>query len=104
MIAEQIAQGDGVGVIVIRALLLLVRVGRIEGYALVDESVPIPTATVAGAAHVRGSVPVIGIPTVEHGHAVHEIADGPAAVDRLGGRDGGNSGNAVEVLVVERQI
>ena len=75
MVAQQVAQGHGVGVVVMGAAVFLMGVPRIEGGPFIHIGFPIPVA-VAHARLGRAS-PDEAVAGVEHGHAVDEAADHP---------------------------
>ena len=77
MVAQLVAQGHGVGVVVMGAAVFLMGVPRIEGGPFIHIGFPVPVA-VAHARLGRAS-PDKAVPGVEHGHAVDEAADHPEA-------------------------
>ena len=71
--------------IMVSAGLVLMRVGRIKGHAFVDVGVPPPVVTRAGAAAGIGrAIPIIGVPTIVHRHAIDETTDGAKPCGSLG--------------------
>src|SRR5271170_5037693 len=72
VVAEQVTERNRVGVIMINAGVLLMRVAGVERHAFIHISVAIPIAGNILFVGVVGDVPGVGVPTVEHGHAIHE--------------------------------
>ena len=102
MIAQQVAQGHGVGVVVVGAAALLVGVPWIEGGPFIHIGFPVPVAV----AHARFGCagPDEAVAGVEHGHAVDEAADHSEAGQGLGRGHGGVARDPVEGLPVGGQI
>ena len=102
MVAELVAEGDRVGMIVVGAAVLLVGIARVEGRPFIHIGFPIPVAV----AHPRlaAAGPDETIARIEHGHAVDKAADHPEAGQGLGRRDGGDARDPVEGLPVGGQV
>ena len=102
MVAQQVAQGHGVGVVVVGAAALLVGVARVEGGPFIHIGFPVPVAV----AHARlgRAGPDEAVAGVEHGHAVDEAADHSEAGQGLGRGHGGVARDPVEGLPVRGQI
>ena len=103
MIAQQVAQGRGIGVVMVLAAAGLVGVAGVKGETFIHIGIAVPIAAAAGAGGVGGTIPVVGIPIVEHGHAVHKDANGPAAAERFGGGHSIGARNAEEGLLIGRE-
>ena len=95
VVAEDRAQGDGVGVVMILATARLMRQGGIESHALIHPRVAAPDA-VAGVRLARRAVDVgEGVARVEHDDAIHENTDG-SKPGELNGRSHSRSARNAE--------
>ena len=108
MIAELVAERGAVGVVVVLGAGL-VRVGGVEGHALVEVGVAVPHGVAAqpvgGIGVLRAGVGVgKGVAVVEERDAVDEVADGAAAGERLRRGDRGRARDAVEHVLVGGEI
>ena len=83
VVAQEVAECDGVGMVVVRAGLLLMSQARIESRALVHIGVAIPVAASTRPAHLGAAVPGEAIATIEHRNAVNEATDSAKASERL---------------------
>ena len=101
MIAELIAQGDGVGVIVVGAGIFLVGVAGVESRSFIDVGITVP---ITGALGIGAAIPIKGIAGVEHGNAIDKIPNCAQAC-QIGSRmNNGHAGNAVEDILIFGEI
>ena len=81
MVAEFIAQRDGLDMIMISALVLLVRERGVESFSFVHQRVAVPDVIALADTGARIGVLTVlvrlgkRVAGVEHPHAVHEHAD-----------------------------
>ena len=102
MITKQIAERDGIGVIVMRAGLFLMRVAGIERRTFVHVGFAIPITRAVAA--LSGTGPYETVARIKHRHAIHEITDCAEAGEIRGGVDGWIARDTVEDVLIFGQI
>src|SRR5438552_3065199 len=101
LIAHQETEGDGISVVMICSRVFLMGVTRIEGDTLIHVSVTVPESA---ALRFGAAVPIKGVATIEHGHAIDKVTDRAKSSECFGGGHRGGSWDAIEGLFVDRQI
>ena len=108
MIAEEVAETGGIGVVVV-VVPRLVRVACVKGDALIDIGVAVPDA-IAAEGRIGCGIRCIGvrvrerIPVVKHRHAVHEDADDSQTGERFCAGHGGHARDAVKDAAIGRVV
>ena len=102
MIAEQVAERDGIGMVVMVACTFLMRVAGIKRHAFVHVGFAIPITR--AVARFRRTCPNESITRIKHRDAIHEVTDYAQRGHGLGCRHSWRARDAVERLLVFRQV
>ena len=110
MVAEFVAEGDGVGMIMVAAAVFLVAEAGIEGDAFVHIGVALPDAVALADAGAGGGVAAVrvgigeGVIGIEDGHAIDGYADVAKALPGVAARGNGMAREAEDDVLVGGQV